>query len=57
MSGTDLILMALVVIFLGSYISLLLWADSVNEQYVHNFYFPEDKEVNKQDETDNQKEE
>ena len=57
MSGTDLILMALVVIFLGSYISLLLWGDSVYEQYVHNFYFLLDKEVKKQDETDNQKEE
>lgn len=57
MSGTDLILMALVAIIVGSYVSLILWADSVYGQYVHNFYFPEDKEVNKQDETDNQKEE
>ena len=53
----NFILGVIVVIISAAYISLILWADSVYGQYVHNFYFPEDKEVNKQDETDNQKEE
>ena len=50
-------LFIVVMLFSAAYISLILWVDAGYGQYVHNIAFPEDKEVNKQDETDNQKEE
>ncbi len=53
----NFILGVIVVIISAAYISLILWADSVYGQYVHNIAFPEDNEANKQDETDNQREE
>ena len=50
-------LFVVAMLFSVAYISLILWVAAGYRQYVHNIAFPEDKEVNKQDETDNQKEE
>ena len=50
-------LFVVAMLFLAAYISLILWVDAGYGQYVHNIAFPEDNEANKQDETDNQREE
>ena len=51
MSGTDLILMALVAIIVGSYVFFFFWLDKIYDQARHNFFFPNSKieEETKQD--------
>ncbi len=51
MSGTDLILMALVAIIVGSYVFFICWLDKIYDQARHDFFFPDDKmeEETKQD--------
>ena len=43
MSGTDLILMALVAIIVGSYVFFICWLDKIYDQARHNFFFPNSK--------------